>query len=78
LTLASFLKVFHAVFLGSGDKVVKEAPATMTAPMMFLALLCILIGLFPDIVLDAVITPAVRVLLNPGAYISSVLGGMFG
>jgi multicomponent Na+:H+ antiporter subunit D len=77
LTLASFLKVFHAVFLGSGNKVVKEAPLTMTAPMMLLALLCILIGLFPDIVLGAIITPAVKVLLNPGAYINAVLGGMF-
>ncbi|MFH1470428.1 MAG: proton-conducting transporter membrane subunit, partial [Candidatus Micrarchaeota archaeon] len=76
LTLASFLKVFHAVFLGKGTKVVKEAPLSMTAPMMLLALLCILIGLFPDFVLVNLVTPAAAVLLNPGAYINAVLGGM--
>lgn len=76
LTLASFLKVFHAVFLGSGKSTVKEVPLSMTAPMLFLALLCLLIGLFPDAVLDMAITPAVKALMNPNAYISSVLGGM--
>ncbi len=78
LTLASFLKVFHAVFLGKGNNVVKEVPATMTGPMMLLALLCILLGLFPDIALQYAIEPAAKALMNPGAYISSVLAGMFG
>ncbi len=78
LTLASFMKVFHAVFLGTGIKrEIKEVPLSMTAPMLFLALLCLLIGLFPDFVIVNFITPAARVLLNPGAYINAVLAGMF-
>ncbi|MFH0817907.1 MAG: proton-conducting transporter membrane subunit [Candidatus Micrarchaeota archaeon] len=79
LTLASFLKVFHAVFLGKGTGgIVKEVPLSMTAPMLFLALLCLLFGLFPDFVIVNFVSPAARVLLNPGAYISSVLGSMIG
>ncbi|MFH1447816.1 MAG: proton-conducting transporter membrane subunit [Candidatus Micrarchaeota archaeon] len=77
LTLASFLKVFHAVFLGSGSGDAKEAPYTMTGPMLLLALLCVLFGLFPDVVLEHVVTPAVRTVLNPDKYIDSVLSGVF-
>ncbi len=76
LTLASFLKVFHAVFLGTGKSVVKEAPLTMTAPMILLSLLCIFFGLFPDVALDLFVTPAVRALMNPEQYVSDVLEGI--
>jgi multicomponent Na+:H+ antiporter subunit D len=49
----------------------------MTAPMLLLALLCLLIGLFPDVVIENVVTPAVQAVMNPAAYISAVLGGGF-
>jgi len=47
LTLASFLKVLHAVFLGkeSGMGSVKEAPFTMILPMGLLAGLCLVFGI---------------------------------
>ncbi len=50
LTLASFMKLLHAVFLGQkgvdGNKGIKEVPAAMWAPMVILALLCIVFGIF--------------------------------
>lgn len=76
LTLASFMKVFHAVFLGNRPKElegVKEVPVSMAAPMVLLALLCIAIGLFPDVLLDNVIYPAVSALLAQHEYIKAVL-----
>jgi len=50
LTLASFVKVIHAVFLGQGDKTtvsVKEVSFLMLWPMLTLAGLCLLFGLVP-------------------------------
>jgi formate hydrogenlyase subunit 3/multisubunit Na+/H+ antiporter MnhD subunit len=49
LTIASFIKLLHAVFLGraSGKTVgVKEAPISMTLPMVILAAACVLFGIF--------------------------------
>jgi formate hydrogenlyase subunit 3/multisubunit Na+/H+ antiporter MnhD subunit len=48
LTLASFMKVIHAVFLGerSDKKEVKEVPASMWVPMALLATLCVVFGIF--------------------------------
>ena len=49
LTLASFVKVLHAVFLrraapGMAEKAIKEAEPAMTGPSVFLAALCVLFG----------------------------------
>ncbi|MBN1913710.1 MAG: hypothetical protein JW788_04850 [Candidatus Omnitrophica bacterium] len=50
LTLASFVKVIHAVFLGqdnsSDRKKVREVPFNMRIPLIILAALCIVLGLF--------------------------------
>ena len=48
-TLASFLKVLGAVFLGAPDpsRRVSEVPATMAAAQVVLAALCVLLGVFP-------------------------------
>jgi formate hydrogenlyase subunit 3/multisubunit Na+/H+ antiporter MnhD subunit len=49
LTLASFVKVLHSTFLGTpSEKMdsVKEVPFSMTLPMMILAILCIVFGVF--------------------------------
>ncbi len=50
LTLASFMKIIHAVFLGQSDpgykSNVKEVNGTMFVPMMILAGLCLLFGIF--------------------------------
>lgn len=64
LTLASFMKVSHAVFLGQrGDfkgSELKEVGVTMWLPMAVLAVLCILFGIFAfAIPLKYFIIPAV-------------------
>lgn len=64
LTLASFMKVSHAVFLGQrGDfkgRELKEAGITMWLPTAVLAVLCILFGIFAfEIPLKYFIIPAV-------------------
>ena len=50
VTLASFLKVIGAVFLGqpSEDPRAREVPWAMAAPQVVLAALCILLGVFPQ------------------------------
>ncbi|HEU17134.1 MAG TPA: NADH:ubiquinone oxidoreductase, partial [Methanolinea sp.] len=78
LTLASFVKVFHSIFMGPklpeyAD--VKEAPAPMLIGMGILAVVVVLFGLFPGVVVDHLIEPAAQALVNQGAYISAVMGG---
>ncbi|MBP7121008.1 MAG: proton-conducting transporter membrane subunit [Methanolinea sp.] len=78
LTLASFVKVFHSIFMGpqlpeyAG---VKEAPPSMLLGMGILASLAVIFGLFPDLVVTTLVNPAVHALTDQGAYIASVLGG---
>ena len=64
LTLASFVKVIHSVFFGRpSDAVVaakpREAPLAMVAPMVVLAVLCILFGVFTWVPVDPWIAPSV-------------------
>lgn len=49
-TLASFLKVIGAVFLGQPgeDPGVREVPPSMVVPQVVLAALCVLFGLYPQ------------------------------
>ncbi|MBM7833647.1 proton-conducting transporter membrane subunit [Clostridium sardiniense] len=51
MTLASFIKVFYTVFMGTPSKSilkVKEVPFSMKVPMGLLAACCLLLGLFSD------------------------------
>ncbi len=78
LTLASFVKVFHSVFMGpeqSEYKDAKEVPASMMIGMGILTLFVIVFGLFPQQIVDILITPAAEALVNQSGYIASVLGG---
>lgn len=63
LTLASFIKVIHAAFLGRTaikTESIKEVPWTMWAPILILSALCILFGVFAvQIPLNNFILPAV-------------------
>ncbi|MEO0131315.1 MAG: proton-conducting transporter membrane subunit [candidate division WOR-3 bacterium] len=55
LTLASFLKVLHSVFLGSKPAElteIKETGIGMTIPMLILSGLCIFLGLYPSVMID--------------------------
>ena len=79
LTLASFLKVFLSAF--SGYTVAKcdcvgEAPLIILIPMILLAISCILMGVFPEHIIDNLIHPATEALLNQSTYIDAVRGGL--
>jgi multicomponent Na+:H+ antiporter subunit D len=78
LTLASFVKVFHSVFMGpplpEHDKV-SEVPFPMLAAMGFLAILVIISGLFPQVFIQNLIVPAAHALTNQAGYLGIVLGG---
>ncbi len=78
MLLAVFVKVFYAVFLGPKLPMlekVNEVPKTMLVSMGIVAFLIILFGLFPDLVINNIVEPAVNALTNPDGYISAILGG---
>ena len=80
LTLASFVKVTQSVFFGQLPKEledVKEVPFGMRFAMGILALLCILTGLFPDLVTKYLTEPAARAAFHVGAYINAAMGGSY-
>jgi formate hydrogenlyase subunit 3/multisubunit Na+/H+ antiporter MnhD subunit len=64
LTLASFIKVIYSVFLGRASavtkKIKKDVSITMQIPMLVLALLCVLFGIWYSLPLNAFINPATR------------------
>jgi len=75
LLLAAFVKVFHSAFLGPKQEKfdnVKEAPKSMLVAMGILACIIIFIGLFPEYVLNNIVTPAADALVNFGNYIHAV------
>ncbi|MCX6664337.1 MAG: proton-conducting transporter membrane subunit [Euryarchaeota archaeon] len=79
LMLAVFVKVFYAVFMGPelpAFKNVTEAPRSMLLAMGLVAALAIFIGLFPNLVIDALVKPAADALLNHAQYIGTVVGGI--
>ena len=60
ITAASFLKLGHAVYLGKSKDEnikVKEAPAAMLVPMIILAAVCILFGVYNSLPLNNLIQP---------------------
>jgi formate hydrogenlyase subunit 3/multisubunit Na+/H+ antiporter MnhD subunit len=62
LTLASFVKVIHSVFLGRRQEKfdgVREAGFTMQVPMIFLAILCIVFGIYAQFPIEQFIAPSV-------------------
>jgi len=78
LTLASFVKVFHSIFMGPQlpeYAEVKEAPLPMLIGMGILAAIVILFGLFPQPVVHGIVAPAAHALADQSGYIASVLGG---
>ncbi|NCD23360.1 MAG: NADH:ubiquinone oxidoreductase, partial [Spartobacteria bacterium] len=63
LTLASFVKVFHSMFLGprrAEFAAVREVPAPMLAGMALLAVFVVAAGLAPQPFVDRLIQPAVE------------------
>lgn len=75
LTLASFVKVSQSVFFGQLPKElehVKEVPFGMRFAMGIFALLCILTGLFPNLVTAYITEPAARAVFHVAEYISAM------
>ena len=73
ITLAYGFKIFSSIFL-SGKKSSGEIPKIMLVPVVILTILCVLIGIFPQLGLD-IVEPAANALLNQNQYITAVLGG---
>ncbi len=81
MLLAVFVKVFHSVFLGPKlpkFNEVKEAPITMLFSMGIFALIIIIFGLFPDLVITNIIDPAVNALVNYSDYIQQIIPSFSG
>jgi formate hydrogenlyase subunit 3/multisubunit Na+/H+ antiporter MnhD subunit len=69
LTAASFLKLGHAAFFGKRPtelRDVKEAPLPMLIPLVILAGLCVLFGVYNRLPLEGLIQPAVGVAVTGG------------
>ena len=75
LTLASFVKVSQSVFFGQLPRElehVKEVSFGMRLAMAIFALLCVLTGLFPDLVTTYITEPAARAVFCVGQYINAM------
>jgi multicomponent Na+:H+ antiporter subunit D len=76
LTFASFFKAFGSVFLGQMPerfKEVKEVPKSMLFPILAMAVICIIIGLFPALGSNMAAKAAAE---NSARYIGYVTGGI--
>ncbi len=79
LLLATFVKVFHSAFMGPklpkfSD--VKEVPRSMLFAMGIIACIIIFFGLFPGLVVENMVRPAVDALVSNAQYLSAVFGGV--
>ena len=75
LTLASFVKVSQSVFFGQLPKEyenVKEVPFGMRLAMGILALMCVVTGLFPELVTTYITEPAAAAVFNVSNYINAM------
>ncbi len=88
LTLASFFKLLHSLFLGETPKKFQkeDAPREMLWPMALLASLCVIIGLFPGAVMvRSLLIPVLKdygvlpsAALVPGPVAGPAMGLLFG
>lgn len=74
-TLAYLLKVIRKVYFTTKDIVTGEAPFSMRLAMLFLIILMIVFGFGFQGILNSLIFPATRVLLNGIGYARIVFGG---
>jgi NADH:ubiquinone oxidoreductase subunit 5 (subunit L)/multisubunit Na+/H+ antiporter MnhA subunit len=84
LTLASFIKVLHSVFLGRRPErldAVKEVDFSMQVPMIVLSILCVLFGIFASYPLQKFIIPVVaggdQVSVAAGAIVTGPTAGLW-
>jgi multicomponent Na+:H+ antiporter subunit D len=78
ITLASFLKFQRYAFFNKSDNTknqnIKEVPFPMVFSMVVLSIICVLLSLLviPGI-RDAILTPAINILIDPVKYSTSIL-----
>jgi multicomponent Na+:H+ antiporter subunit D len=75
ITLAIFVKIFQSAFLGPKLIEVKKEPRSMIAAMFVLSVIVVAFGLFPDVIVDEIVSPAVHALINYSEYIAAIVGG---
>jgi len=75
VTLAIFVKIFQSAFLGPKLLEVRKEPRSMIFAMLILSVIVVAFGLFPDIVVDKIVSPAVNALIDNMEYVAAVLGG---
>ncbi|MGA1873755.1 MAG: proton-conducting transporter membrane subunit [Thermoplasmatota archaeon] len=75
LTLASFVKVFYAAFMGPKNPDMKsgEVPKSMLIGMAVLAGMILVFSFLPSLVLSEIVDPAVTALAGPGPEIGTNL-----
>ncbi len=73
ITLAYSFKIFSAIFLTT-ERVEKDVPKILLIPVVILTIICVLIGVFPQIGMN-IVEPAANALLNHSQYITAVMGG---
>jgi len=76
LTAVPFVKAFSSAFLGpemAEFKKTKEVPMGMLLGMAVLAVIAVLFGLLPGLVVETIIAPAVNALASQAAYVGVVL-----
>lgn len=77
MTLASFIKVTQAVFFGQTPvscQNVKEVPLSMRIPMWIMSVLCVLSGVFYNVMNKYLLSPAVNATLNATGYVDTMMG----
>ena len=78
LTLASFVKVYQAAFLGPERPQfaeVREAPRSMLVGMAVLAAAILVFSLFPSWTVNTLVAPAAEALADKASYVAAVMGG---
>ncbi|MFA5063355.1 MAG: proton-conducting transporter membrane subunit [Candidatus Omnitrophota bacterium] len=81
LTLASFIKFIHAIFLGqdnnAGNKDVTETSWKMLAPLLVLSGLCVFLGIFSNAFIKGSLAPSFSFVLNYGGTWNSMFVSLF-
>ncbi len=81
LTLASFIKFIHAIFLGQDNnppgKKISETSGRMLTPLLILAGLCVLLGIFSNAFIKGSLAPSFAFTLNYGGAWNSMFVALF-
>ncbi|HIC96358.1 TPA: NADH:ubiquinone oxidoreductase [Candidatus Bipolaricaulota bacterium] len=77
LTLAIYTRAFQGAFLGrelESYREIREVPRSMMVAMGCLAVLVVLFGLFPNLVVKYIVDPAAQALIDQAGYVEAIMG----